>query len=70
MRLVDLTTRLYRLPLSHPMSDATHGQMTHFELVTVTLRDNEGRAGLGYSYTIGEGGAPCARCLSTPSDRC
>ena len=57
MRLVDLTTRLYRLPLSHPMSDATHGQMTHFELVTVTLHDNEGRAGLGYSYTIGEGGA-------------
>ena len=57
MRLVDLETRLYRLPLSHPMSDATHGQMTHFELVTVTLRDNEGRAGLGYSYTIGEGGA-------------
>ena len=57
MRLEDMETRLYRLPLSHPMSDATHGLMTHFELVTVSLRDSEGRSGLGYSYTIGEGGA-------------
>lgn len=57
MRLVDLTTRLYRLPLTHPMCDATHGRMTHFELVTVNLRDDEGREGLGYSYTIGAGGA-------------
>ena len=56
-RLVDLRTRLYRLPLAHPMSDATHGEMTHFELVTATVRDEEGREGLGYSYTIGEGGA-------------
>lgn len=57
MRLADIQSRLYRIPLSHPMSDATHGQMTHFELVTVNLRDEQGRCGLGYTYTIGEGGA-------------
>ena len=70
MRLVNLATRLYRLPLSHPMSDATHGQMTHFELVTVTLRDDEGRAGLGYSYTIGEGGAALRALLERAISPC
>jgi L-alanine-DL-glutamate epimerase-like enolase superfamily enzyme len=40
-----------------PLSDSTHGTMTHFELVTVRLRDEDGAEGVGYTYTTGAGGA-------------
>ncbi|MCB0014238.1 MAG: mandelate racemase/muconate lactonizing enzyme family protein [Anaerolineales bacterium] len=50
-------SRLYRIPLTHTMTDATHGAMTHFEVVMVSLRDDEGHEGIGYTYTIGLGGA-------------
>ena len=39
------------------MTDASHGIMTHFEVVLVQLRSDCGLAGIGYTYTIGCGGA-------------
>lgn len=50
-------TRHYILPLSHPMTDATHGVMTHFEVILAELETECGRTGYGYTYTIGCGGA-------------
>ncbi len=50
-------TKHYLLPLSHPMTDASHGVMTHFEVVLVKLETDSGLAGYGYTYTIGCGGA-------------
>ncbi len=50
-------TKHYLLPLSHPMTDASHGVMTHFEVVLVKLETDSGLAGYGYTYTIGAGGA-------------
>lgn len=47
----------YRIPLPVTLSDATHGEMSAFELVTVRIRDDEGAEGLGYTYTVGAGGA-------------
>ncbi len=48
----------YRLELPVALSDSTHGTITHFELVTVRLRDHEGLEGVGYTYTVGRvGGA-------------
>lgn len=47
----------YRIPLPHTLSDSTHGDITHFELITVRLRDGDGAEGLGYTYTVGAGGA-------------
>jgi L-alanine-DL-glutamate epimerase-like enolase superfamily enzyme len=47
----------YRIPLPETLSDSTHGDITHFQLVTVRLRDGEGTEGLGYTYTVGAGGA-------------
>jgi L-alanine-DL-glutamate epimerase-like enolase superfamily enzyme len=47
----------YRIPLPVVLSDATHGAITHFELVTVRLRAGDGADGLGYTYTVGAGGA-------------
>ena len=47
----------YRIPLPVALSDSTHGTMTDFELVTVRMRDDDGAEGVGYTYTVGTGGA-------------
>jgi L-alanine-DL-glutamate epimerase-like enolase superfamily enzyme len=57
MPITSLDTALYRIELPVPLSDSTHGTMTHFELVTVRLRDADGAEGVGYTYTTGAGGA-------------
>ena len=57
MKIASLDTALYRIELPVPLSDSTHGTMTHFELVTVRLRDEDGAEGVGYTYTTGVGGA-------------
>jgi L-alanine-DL-glutamate epimerase-like enolase superfamily enzyme len=38
------------------LSDAKHGDHTHFELVTVRVVLNDGSEGVGYTYTGGKGG--------------
>ena len=57
MRIATVDTALFRIELPVPLSDSTHGTMTHFELVTVRLRDSDGAEGVGYTYTTGAGGA-------------
>ncbi|QIR86568.1 mandelate racemase/muconate lactonizing enzyme family protein [Paracoccus sp. AK26] len=54
--IIDLQTRLFRVPLPEVMSDAKHGDHTHFELVTVTITTEDGLSGTGYTYTGGFGG--------------
>ena len=44
------------MPLPEVMSDAKHGEHTHFELVTVTITTEDGLSGTGYTYTGGKGG--------------
>ena len=50
----------YRIPLPVVLSDSTHGDIAAFELVTVRVRDAAGIEGLGYTYTVGRGGAAVA----------
>jgi L-alanine-DL-glutamate epimerase-like enolase superfamily enzyme len=57
MRIVSLEAGLYRIELPVALSDSTHGTITHFELITVRLRDSDGAEGVGYTYTVGAGGA-------------
>ena len=57
MIITDLEARLYNIPLESAMTDAVHGEHTHFEVVLVKLATNEGLQGIGYTYTIGYGGA-------------
>lgn len=54
--LTSLESGLYRIQLPTALSDSTHGTITHFELVTVRLRDSDGAEGVGYTYTVGTGG--------------
>jgi hypothetical protein len=48
----------YRIPLPIVLSDSTHGEITHFELVTARVRTVDGAEGLGYTYTVGVGARP------------
>lgn len=57
MQLVSLDSALYRIPLPTTLSDSTHGDMAFFEFITVRIVDDSGLKGLGYTYTVGAGGA-------------
>ena len=51
-----ITSRLFNVPLAEVLSDAKHGDHTHFQLVTVTVELDDGSEGTGYTYTGGKGG--------------
>ena len=51
-----IDTRLFNIPLAEVLTDAKHGEHTHFELVTATVTLEDGRHGTGYTYTGGRGG--------------
>ena len=54
--IADIHTRLFEVPLAEVLSDAKHGDHTHFQLVTATVTLSDGRHGTGYTYTGGKGG--------------
>lgn len=47
---------LYLIPLDPPLTDAMHGVMRGFEIVTVRVTDADGAQGVGYTFTCGRGG--------------
>ena len=53
----------FKVPLPLALSDSTHGEITHFGLVTVRLTDAQGREGLGYTYTVNNIGAAAISTL-------
>ena len=53
----------YRIPLAVALSDSTHGEMTHFDLIAVRVDDDEGREGVGYTYAGSGAGAGAIRSL-------
>ncbi len=55
-RITNFKAQLFRVPLPEVMSDAKHGDHTHFELVTVEITTEDGLTGTGYTYTGGKGG--------------
>ncbi|WP_420550986.1 mandelate racemase/muconate lactonizing enzyme family protein [Litorivicinus lipolyticus] len=58
-----LTTQVFDVPLAEVLVDAKHGDHTHFELVTVTVKLSDGRDGTGYTYTGGKGGRAIAAMI-------
>ncbi len=52
----DVEARRFCLPLDEVLSDAKHGDHTHFELITATVTLEDGSQGTGYTYTGGKGG--------------
>ena len=55
-KIADVEARLFKVPLAEVLVDAKHGDHTHFELITATVRLDDGSEGTGYSYTGGRGG--------------
>ncbi len=46
----------YNIPLAEVLSDAKHGDHTHFEVVVMQITTSDGYEGSGYTYTGGKGG--------------
>ena len=55
-RIASVEARVFNVPLAEVLSDAKHGDHTHFELITATVRLEDGAEGVGYTYTGGKGG--------------
>ena len=64
MKVESVCAHHYRIPLATTLTDSTHGEMTHFELITVQLRCDGGEEGLGYTYTVGRGGSAVLALLN------
>ena len=58
-----LAVRLFDVPLAEVLTDAKHGDHTHFELVTTTITTSDGATGTGYTYTGGKGGRAIAAMI-------
>lgn len=57
MKITNITTDHFLIPLPTVLTDSTHGRMPHFELITCRLETDSGATGLGYTYTVGAGAA-------------
>ena len=55
-QITAIESRLFHVPLAEILTDAKHGDHTHFELVVVTITLADGSSGTGYTYTGGKGG--------------
>ncbi len=62
-RIADVRCRLFNIPLDEVLTDARHGDHTHFQLVTATIRLDSGAEGTGYTYTGGKGGHAIAAMI-------
>jgi L-alanine-DL-glutamate epimerase-like enolase superfamily enzyme len=56
MMIREVETYHFKIPLHRTLTDAMHGEMTHFEVIMVKISTEEGLEGIGYTYTIGVGG--------------
>ena len=63
MTLSDIRIDHYNIPLPVVLSDSTHGDISHFALVTVRVTDSDGAQGMGYTYTVGNIGGSAVTSL-------
>lgn len=59
-----IDVQIFDVPLAEVLTDAKHGDHTHFELVTVTMRLTDGNVGTGYTDTGGKGGRAIAAMIT------
>ena len=62
-RIGRVQVRRFAVPLAEVLTDARHGDHTHFELITVTIALADGSEGTGYTYTGGRGGHAIAAMI-------
>ena len=54
--IAQVEVELFAPPLKEVLTDAKHGDHTHFELILCTITTQDGATGTGYTYTGGKGG--------------
>ena len=52
-----IETGLYRVPLPTVLTDSTHGEIRHFELLTARVRDSDGAGTAQARHRLRLGGA-------------
>jgi L-alanine-DL-glutamate epimerase-like enolase superfamily enzyme len=55
-KIKSVKVEYYQIPLAEVLSDAKHGDHTHFEIIVLRILTNDGYEGMGYTYTGGKGG--------------
>lgn len=55
-KISSVKVEYYQVPLDEVLSDAKHGDHTHFEIVACKITTADGLEGTGYTYTGGKGG--------------
>ncbi len=63
-RIENIEVKRFLVPLAEVLTDAKHGDHSHFELITVTITTAAGMQGTGYTYTGGRGGSAIAAMLN------
>ncbi|SHF20154.1 L-alanine-DL-glutamate epimerase [Litoreibacter ascidiaceicola] len=63
MKITSVQTRLFNVPLDEVLVDAKHGDHHFFQLITTTVRLEDGSEGTGYTYTGGKGGTAIAAMI-------
>src|SRR5690349_5391860 len=63
MRITSAEACCYRVPLPAPWGSAAH-RITHHELIITRLTADGKHEGVGWSYTVGNGGTAVAALLS------
>ena len=63
-QIAAIETGLYRIPLPTVLTDSTHGEIRHFELLTARVRDSDSAEGVGYTVTVGRNGRAARSVLA------
>ena len=64
-KIKNIEIEYYQVPLDEVLSDAMHGDHTHFELILCRIMCENGFEGVGYTYTGGKGGQAIYSLLET-----
>jgi L-alanine-DL-glutamate epimerase-like enolase superfamily enzyme len=54
MHIQNVQVDHFCIPLPVVLSDSTHGEMSHFGLITVRIDCPNGQQGMGYTYCVGD----------------
>ena len=63
MRITEVLTDHYRIPLPVVLSDSTHGDISHFGLVVARVQTAGGLEGMGYTYSVGDIGGSAIEAM-------
>ncbi len=63
MRITEVLTDHYRIPLPVVLSDSTHGDISHFGLIVARIQTAGGLEGMGYTYSVGDIGGSAIEAM-------